>query len=329
MQEGERALSVPSSIAVLTSGGDAPGMNAALRAVVRRSVYEGIRIFGVYHGYNGLIRDEMIEMNVSSVSDILHRGGTILRTARSAEFMTSAGRDKALAALRGRGIEGLVVIGGDGSFRGALELMRLGFPVMGVPGTIDNDIEGTDYTIGFDTAVNTAVEAINKVRDTATSHERTFIVEVMGRDAGFIALAAGIAGGAEVILVPEEGRDLREICRRLTSGLRRGKLHLIVVVAEGAARAYDVAAGVTSEAGLETRVIVLGHLQRGGTPTAFDRILASRFGSAAVAALLEGRAGLMTGVRGDQLVFPELEACLAVRKRLDPELLKLAGILAI
>lgn len=242
-------------IAVLTSGGDAPGMNAAVRAVTRKAIFHGLEVFGVYNGYQGLINGDLVQLNLGSVGDIIQRGGTFLRSARCPEFRTEEGRAKAVVNLKKFEIDALVVVGGDGSYRGAQKLTGLGFPTIGLPGTIDNDIPGTDYTIGFDTALNTALEAIDKIRDTASSHERTYVIEVMGRDAGDIALYAGLAGGAESILVPERPEDLKEVLNRIQSGVNRGKKHSIVIVAEGAGRAQDVGDEIAKETGLDTRGI--------------------------------------------------------------------------
>ncbi len=316
-------------IAVLTSGGDAPGMNAAVRAVVRRALFLGLEPWGVYRGYEGLIDGDMKPFLPSSVADIIHRGGTVLRTARSRRFMEPEGQRAALASARHAGIEGLVVIGGDGSFRGVVALHKQGFPTIGVPASIDNDIYGTDYTIGFDTAVNTATEAINRVRDTALSLERIFVIEVMGRQSGFIALAAGLACGAESILIPEFPADMDQVCRRLTESAQRGKRHSIIVTAEGAHSGPDVAREITTRTGLDTRVTVLGYAQRGGSPTALDAMLAGRMGGAAVDLLLEGRSGVMTGVKGAELVFPDLEDVLRQRPVPDRRLYELALSLAI
>lgn len=296
-------------IAVLTSGGDAPGMNPAIRAVVRRGIYQGLSVFGVEHGYDGLMNGNFIPMDLGSVGDIIHRGGTILRSARSEEFKTPEGQQKALKKMREAEIDGLIVIGGDGSFRGAGKLTELGFPTIGIPGTIDNDIAGTDYTIGFDTAVNTVVEAIDKIRDTASSHERTYIIEVMGRDAGDIALWAGLCVGAESIIIPEAETDMDDVITRLEHGNRRGKKHSIIVVAEGVCSGSEIAKIIQERTGLETRVTVLGHLQRGGSPSAYDRMMASQMGAKAVDLLIEGLKGVMVGLKGGQLVHaPFLEA---------------------
>ncbi|MEW9670297.1 6-phosphofructokinase [Ammoniphilus sp. 3BR4] len=296
-------------IAVLTSGGDAPGMNPAIRAVVRRGIYQGLSVFGVEHGYDGLMNGNFIPMDLGSVGDIIHRGGTILRSARSEKFKTPEGQQKALKKMREAEIDGLIVIGGDGSFRGAGKLTEQGFPTIGIPGTIDNDIAGTDYTIGFDTAVNTVVEAIDKIRDTASSHERTYIIEVMGRDAGDIALWAGLCVGAESIIIPEAETDMDDVITRLEHGNRRGKKHSIIVVAEGVCSGSEIAKIIQERTGLETRVTVLGHLQRGGSPSAYDRMMASQMGAKAVDLLIEGLKGVMVGLKGGQLVHaPFLEA---------------------
>ncbi|MEW6524304.1 MAG: 6-phosphofructokinase [Bacillota bacterium] len=316
-------------LAVLTSGGDAPGMNAAIRAVVRRGIFLGHEVFGISHGFAGMVRNSIQPLHLGSVADIIHRGGTILRTARSEEFRTPGGRRQALEALRSWGIEHLVVIGGDGSLRGARELGRAGVAVVGIPATIDNDIPGTELSIGFDTAVNTVVEAIDRVRDTATSHERVFVIETMGRDSGFLALAAGLAGGAESILIPEVAWDLDVICDRLIRGHRRGKVHSIILVAEGAARGFDVGERIEQCTGFETRVTVLGHIQRGGTPTATDRLLGSRLGAAAVDALLGGGKDLVVGLQAGNEVSLHLDEVLGRVRPTDQRLYDLASVLAI
>lgn len=316
-------------IAVLTSGGDAPGMNAAIRAVVRKGIYLGCEIYGIREGFRGIIADDMVKMDLGSVADIIQRGGTILRTARCDEFLTQEGQARAAGNLRARGIDALIVIGGDGSFRGAVALTRAGIPAVGVPGTIDNDIPGTDYTIGFETAVNTAADAIDKIRDTATSHQRLFVVELMGRHSGAIALAAGLAVGAESILVPERPVDLDQVCQRLEAGIKRGKLHSIILVAEGVASGFDIAAALRERTGQDIRVTVLGHLQRGGAPSAFDRILASRMASLAVDAALEGRGGEMVVVQGGRYQTMDIEAGLKLPANFDEEGFRLAKILSI
>jgi 6-phosphofructokinase 1 len=316
-------------IGVLTSGGDAPGMNAAIRAVVRTSIYYKVEVVGIRRGYAGLINGDFIPLTLGSVADIIHRGGTVLRTARSEEFFHPEGRQQAVSLLEQEGIEGLVVIGGDGTFRGALELEKIGVPTVGIPGTIDNDIPCTQFTIGFDTAVNTVVDAINKIRDTATSHERIFVIEVMGRHAGFIALSAGLAGGAESVLIPERSFSLDDVVAKIKRGQRRGKLHSIILVAEGAASTFDVAKKINELSGLDTRVSILGHIQRGGTPTALDRILASRMGAEAVNLLINGRHKLMVGIQDNRIKNFDLEWALNQRHEIDLSEYELAQILAI
>ena len=316
-------------IAVLTSGGDAPGMNAAIRAVVRQGIYFKMEVYGVERGFAGLINGVPFRrMELGSVAGIIHRGGTILHTARAEQFKEQAVQERAAERLRREKIEGLVVVGGGGSFRGARALEKLGIKTAGVPGTIDNDIPGTENTVGFDTAVNTILEAMNRLRDTATSHERIFVVEVMGRDTGFIALAAGLAGGAESIVVPELACDLDDICRRLLQGIQRRKTHSIILVAEGAAGAREIGSEIERRIGMETRVTVLGHIQRGGSPTAADRLLASRMGAAAVELLFEGRSGMIAGIRGgESRPVPMTEDNISGRA-FPADLYELAAILA-
>lgn len=316
-------------IAVLTSGGDAPGMNAAIRAVVRKGAYHNCEIWGVYRGYQGLIHDDMVKMDLGSVGDIVHRGGTILYSARSEEFMTEEGRKRAYDNLRRRGIDSLIVIGGDGSFRGAQTLVDLGIQAVGVPGTIDNDIPCTDFTIGFDTAVNTVITAIDKIRDTATSHERTYIIEVMGRDAGDIALWSGLADGAESILIPEAPFEMDELVKRLERGRKRGKKHSIIIVAEGVGSGVEIGEKIKMMTGQETRVTVLGHIQRGGSPTAWDRVLASRLGAKAVDLILEGENGIMVGIRANEIIGVPFKEAFAQKHTVDMDMYHLAGILAI
>ncbi|MDX2065688.1 MAG: 6-phosphofructokinase [Fimbriimonadaceae bacterium] len=316
-------------IAVITSGGDAPGMNAALRAVVRVAIGRGVDVIGFDHGYEGIINDESRPLVSNSVGGIIDRGGTILRTARSKTFMTHEGRAQAVSRLQSNLCEGLVVIGGDGSLTGALKLHEeFGFPVMGVPGSIDNDIAGTDFSIGFDTAVNSAVDAIDKVRDTAYSHERVFVIEVMGRRNGFIALEAGLSGGAEAILIPEVPYSLLEICQSLRTAAAKGKRSSILVVAEGAAKASDIADVIGKNTGFETRAVVLGHMQRGGSPTAFDRVLALRLGAMAANRLISGFRGEMVGVDGRNLVSHPLAYVLSSQRNIDPDRLLLADVMA-
>ena len=317
-------------IGILTSGGDSPGMNAAIRAAVRGAVYHEMEIFGIRRGYEGLIDGEIQEMKVSSVSDILHRGGTILRTARSKRFMTEEGFRRAVEMLETFGIEGLIVIGGDGSFRGGAALSAHGIPVMGLPGTIDNDLAYTDFTIGFDTAVNTVLAAISNIRDTSSSHERTTVIEVMGRHCGDIALYSGLAGGAEFILIPEEENDLHALCRKILQGRSRGKLHSIIVKAEDVAVTTQALADYIEEhTGLETKIVVPGYIQRGGTPTARDRMLASRMGYKAIELLREDSPSKAIGISGEEIIACPLEEAVRMEKKYDPEIRKLADILSI
>jgi 6-phosphofructokinase 1 len=315
-------------IAVLTSGGDAPGMNAAIRAVVRRAIFGKLEVVGIRHGYKGLMERDFIPLELGSVGDIIHKGGTILQTARCEAFKTVEGQKQGLDHLRDSGIEGLVVIGGDGSFNGALKLTKLGFPTIGIPGTIDNDIACTDTTIGFDTAVNTVINAIDKIRDTAASHERTYIIEVMGRHAGDIALLSGVAGGAESILIPEANVDMDDIVFRLNRGQQRGKRHSIIIVAEGVSHGHKIGA-ILQERGFETRVTVLGHVQRGGSPSAADRLLGSQMGAKAVDLLMEGAAGVMVASQNNQMVAVPLEEALSKRHQLSLSLYELARSLSI
>ncbi len=316
-------------IGVITSGGDAPGRNAAIRAVVRASLYRNCEVIGFYHGWQGVIEDESQNMDSKSVGGIIDRGGTILRSARSKEFMTVEGRKKAHAVLKKNNIEGLVVIGGDGSLTGALKLQEeFGFPIMGVPGSIDNDIAGTDYSIGFDTAVNISVEAIDRVRDTAYSHERVFVIEVMGRRNGFIAIESGLAGGAEAILIPEVPYSLMDVCNNLRAAANKGKRSSIIIVAEGAVRASDVKVFIETNTGFDTRYLVLGHLQRGGSPTVFDRVLALRLGALAANRLISGFRGEMTGLDGSKLVSHPLTYVLSTERNIDPEKLLLAEVMS-
>lgn len=317
-------------IAILTSGGDAPGMNAAIRAVVRTSIFNDVRIYGVKMGYNGLIDGDIEELNLSSVADIIHRGGTILGTARSEMFMTELGRKKALHSLEKLGIEGLIVVGGDGSMRGALELSKLGFPTITIPATIDNDLGYTDYTIGFMTAVETATDAISKLRDTSSAHGRANVVEVMGRRCGDIALYAGIAGGAETIFVPEEDISIDDFIDKALNGVKRGKRHHIIVVSEGAKRSsFEIKNIMEEKTNIETKITVLGHVQRGGTPTVFDRILASEMGNLAVKSLIDGKFGFALQTRCGEIKLVEIEKALLIKKEFRLDLLKLANVLSI
>ncbi|MBE4908250.1 6-phosphofructokinase [Bacillus luteolus] len=316
-------------IGVLTSGGDSPGMNAAIRAVVRKAIFHNIEVYGVYQGYQGLINGQIKKLELGSVGDIIHRGGTMLYTSRSEEFKTAEGRQKGIEQLKSLGIEGLVVIGGDGSYRGAKKLTEHGFPCVGVPGTIDNDIPGTDFTIGFDTALNTVIDAIDKIRDTATSHERTYVIEVMGRHAGDIALWSGLAGGAETILIPEADYDMNDVVSRLKRGHDRGKKHSIIIVAEGVGSGVDFAKELTEATQLETRVSVLGYIQRGGSPTAFDRVLASRLGARAVELLIEGKGGRSVGIENNKLVDYDILEILERPHKIEENMYQLSKELSI
>lgn len=316
-------------IAVLTSGGDAPGMNAAYRAVVRVCIYHNLEVFGVYMGYQGLIDDEITQLNVSSVGDIIHRGGTRLRSARCLAFLEDEGFSKAVTNIKKHQIDGLVVIGGDGSFRGAQRLSRAGINAVGIPGTIDNDLAYTDYTIGFDTAVNTVVNAIGNLRDTSTSHGNANIVEVMGRHCGDIALYAGLAGGAETIIIPEVGFDIESIARKLKRGLARGKQHNIILIAEGVGHPYEIAEEIEKRVNINTRVTVIGHLQRGGSPSAFDRNLGSRMGYHAVKILMAGASSRVIGMKGNQIFDMDIDEALRLEKEIDGSIYELANILSI
>lgn len=312
-------------IAVLTSGGDSQGMNAAVRAVVRSGLYFGLEVYGVQRGYQGLLNNDIFPMDLRSVGDIIHRGGTVLQSARCKEFRTLEGQQKGAQILRDRGIDGLIVIGGDGSYQGANKLSQQGIKTMGLPGTIDNDISFTDYTIGFDTAVSVVVDAINKLRDTMSSHERSSIVEVMGRHCGDIALHAGLASGAETILVPEVEFNMDEVAERMKQNFAHGKRHSIIIVAEGVGRGEDVAAELVKRFPTnDPRVTVLGHIQRGGTPTAFDRNLASRLGDFAVRQLIEGQSDKACGIIKGELVATDINTVVNTKKPFNMDLYELA-----
>lgn len=317
------------NIAVLTSGGDSPGMNAAIRAVVRSSIYNELRVYGVQKGFNGLIHGDVVEMNISSVADIIQRGGTILRTARCEEFETEEGIEKALNIIDIFNFDGIVIIGGDGTLRGAKTLSDKGIACIGIPSTIDNDLPFTDSTIGFDTALNTVLDAVNKIRDTTTSHERVSIIEVMGRKSGDIALYSGLAGGAESIVVPEMEFSFESICKKLLQGKNRGKLHSIIMLSEGVGNAIKLAQDIESKIDMEVRITILGYLQRGGAPTAFDRILASRFGAKAVELLLQGKSGRVVGIRNNDIIDEDFDVALNTKKKFDEHLYELAKILSI
>lgn len=316
------------NIAVLTSGGDAPGMNAAIRAVVRMGIHKGLDVYGVRKGYRGLINGDFIKMDESSVSDTIHRGGTILQTARSEEFKTEEGLNKAVSMAKIFDIDGLVVIGGDGSFAGAKKLSDKGVACIGVPGTIDNDLAYTDFTIGFDTAVNNVLDAINKIRDTSTSHERASIIEVMGRHSGDIALYAGLAGGAEAIIVPEIPFEIDDICKMLVERKNRGKLHSIIILAEGVGDAKQLEQQLIEMIDIEVRATILGYTQRGGNTSAFDRILASRLGARAVELLTEGKSRRVVGIKDNRIIDMDIDEALSMKKEFQKELYELAANLS-
>jgi len=328
-------------IAVLTSGGDAPGMNAAIRAVTRKAVQEGLEVVGVQRGYQGLINGDFIELKSRSVGDILQRGGTMLKTARSEEFKTQEGMSKAMLMMKSYQIEGLVGIGGGGTFKGLAKLAEMGMPVIGIPGTIDNDLPYTDFTIGFDTACNTVIDAMNKIRDTASSHERTFVIEVMGMKCGDIALHTGLAGGAECIIIPEIPYDIDAICEKMLEGMRKGKGHSIIVVAEGIIEkvadpmmashgsAHYIADQIRNKVGMEFRVIVLGHIQRGGAPSVRDRVLATRLGARATELLVSGVNDAAVGIKDEGIVRFPLKEALAMSKSVNMEIYRLVDEMSI
>ncbi|MFD2247217.1 6-phosphofructokinase [Pontibacter ruber] len=320
-------------IGVFTSGGDSPGMNACIRAVVRAAVYHGVEVYGIKRGYNGMINGEIFKMESSAVSNVIQRGGTILKSARSKEFLTRDGRQKAYDQLQKFGIEGLVAIGGDGTFTGAnIFHEEFGIPTMGAPGTIDNDLYGTDFTIGYDTAVNTALEAIDKIRDTADSHERVFFVEVMGRDSGYIAIPCAIGGGAEIVMIPETETTLESVIDALKNGWSRSKTSFIIIVAEGddAGNATTIAAKVQEALPkMDARVTILGHVQRGGAPTAADRMLASEIGIACVEGLLAGRTSEMAGIVNRELVYTPFIETITKQKLINPNFTRMVDILSV
>ena len=325
-------MSTPQKIGIMTSGGDSPGMNAAIRAVVRTALYHGIKPYGIMRGYQGMIEGDIKELLTTDVSNIIQRGGTILKTARSKEFMTSAGMQKAYNQIAAHNIDALVLIGGDGTMRGAVEFFKhYQIPAIGMPGTIDNDLNGTDNTIGYDTAVNTAIWAIDKIRDTAEAHNRLFIVEVMGRDAGYIALNSGISCGAEHIFIPEHKEMLADILTSIQDDRKRKKLTNIIVVAEG--DEFGGANELSNEIKksipeMETRVTVLGHIQRGGSPSAVDRILASRLGHGAVEALMAGRTQEMIGIVNSEIVFTPFSSCVKLQRPIPEDLIDMIKVLA-
>lgn len=318
------------SIAVLTSGGDAPGMNPAVRAVVRTACQRGIKVYGADRGYTGLINGDIHEMNLRSVSDIITRGGTILYSARCPEFKTEEGLQKAVATCKKFGIDGMVIIGGDGSFRGARDLSLRGIPCIGLPGTIDNDISCTDYTIGYDTCLNTIVQMVDRIRDTSESHDRCTVVEVMGRGAGYLALEAGIAVGATSIIVPEVEYDIeRDVIARIREFQKTGKKHFIVIVAEGVGGTAEIAKKIEAETGVESRATILGHVQRGGSPTARDRIMASQMGSRAVDLLTQGIGNRVVGIRDNKIVDFDIFEALKMTKTIDMKDYELAHEISI
>jgi len=324
-------------IGILTSGGDAPGMNAAIRAVVRKALYHNCKVYGIKRGFAGILNGEIVPLSSRSVGDILQRGGTILKSARCTEFKTPEGQAKAKEQLEKMGLNGLVIIGGDGSFRGAQILNRMGFLTVGIPGTIDNDIGCTDYSIGFDTAVNTVLDAINKIRDTASSHSRVYVIEVMGKNSGFIAVAAGLAGGAEAVLVPEVPYDLDAVCKQVDRSIKKGKAHSIILVAEGLmgdpvdmehSSGFIVGKYIQSHTGADTRITVLGHIQRGGNPTFFDRKLATLMGAKAVDLLLAGETEKMVGFVNNRIEVFSIDEALATKATINLEELELSNIMA-
>lgn len=320
-------------VAIFTSGGDAPGMNACIRAAVRGAIYHNIEIYGIYRGYDGMIEGDYEPLTSRSVSNIIQKGGTILKSARSKRFKTAEGRKQAYEQLKKTGIEGIIAIGGDGTFTGAkIFHEEYGIPTVGAPGTIDNDLYGTDYTIGFDTAVNTALEAIDKIRDTADSHNRLFFIEVMGRDSGYIAIRSGIGGGAELVMVPETQTSINDVIKTLQDGWNRKKTSSIVVVAEGdeEGNAMEIAEKVKKHIpNKDVKVSILGHIQRGGTPSAQDRILASQLGLSALEGLLDGRHNVMSGVMNNEIVFTSFEECISKNKQLNANLVRMVKVLSV
>ena len=317
------------TIGVLTSGGDAPGMNAAVRAVVRTSIAMGMKVKGIRRGYNGLIEGDIIDLDVRSVSDIIHRGGTVLYTARSPRFKTEEGMKEAIDNCKKHGIEGIVVIGGDGSYRGARDLSLRGIPCVGIPGTIDNDISSTEYTIGFDTAMNTAMEMVDKLRDTSQSHDRCSVVEVMGRRAGYLALQTGIAVGATAVLVPEIEFKIEDVIQKIKETQKTGKKHFIIVVAEGVGGVEEIAKKIEEETGVESRATVLGHVQRGGNPTIRDRVMATEMGYAAVKLLNEGIGNRVIGWKKGEIVNYDIYEALNMKKPFDDEMYEIANTTSI
>ena len=316
-------------IGVLSSGGDAPGMNAAIRAVVRYGIYNNINIAGIHNGFQGLVEGDHLDMNLSSVADIIHRGGTILGSARSKEFMNEEGFDKALKNIKYLGIEGLVIIGGDGSFKGAKKLEEAGVPTVCIPGTIDNDLAYTKYTLGFFTALTTVLESVEKIRDTSSSHNRSNVIQVMGRDCGDIALYAGLAGGAEMVIIPEIEYNIDEVCDKIMQGRARGKKHSIIILAEGAGDAKDISEQIEKKTGIITRYSVLGYTQRGGTPSAYDRLIGSQMGALAVKLLCGAARKRVVGINGSGIFDMDLDEAMSMKKELDETTYELTKILSI
>jgi len=314
-------------IAVLTSGGDSPGMNAAVRSVVRTGLYRGLEVYGIRHGYKGLMEGDFVQLESRSVAGIIHRGGTILYTARSEEFKTTEGQEEAIRQLRAHSIEGLIVIGGDGSYRGAMELQKRGVPVIGIPGTIDNDIAGTDETIGYDSALNTALESVRKLRDTASSHDRLFIVEVMGRESGYLALEVAVASGAESVVLPEMQFDECKLCDEIHWARDKKKDHFFIILAEGAMSAHELRTRLEDTAGYTARITVLGYLLRGGSPTCYDAVLATSMGAHAVESILQGQEGVMVGSVDHKIVTNPLKMAWEGKKPLSEDLLRLMRIM--
>lgn len=312
-------------IGVLTSGGDAPGMNAAIRAVVRTAISKNMEVMGIYRGYNGLINGDIKPLEVRSVSDVIQHGGTMLYTARCKEFRFEEGLQKAKKTCLEKGIEGIVVIGGDGSFRGAADLSARGIPCVGIPGTIDNDIAMSEYTIGYDTAMNTAMEMVDKLRDTSQSHDRCSVVEVMGRHAGFIAVNAGVACGATCIIVPEVRWNIEDVCEKIKATRKTGKHHFIVVVSEGVGNAEEIAKQIEMNTGVESRATILGHVQRGGSPTIRDRVAASQLGYYAVQLLYEGKGNRVVGIQNNKIVDYDIQEALSMKKPFENELFRIAN----
>lgn len=316
-------------IGVLTSGGDAPGMNAAIRAVVRYGIFNNINVVGIKNGFRGLVEGDSVEMSLSSVADIIHRGGTVLGSARSKDFQEKEGFERALKNVKYLGLDGIVTIGGDGTFKGAMELAKAGVPTIGIPGTIDNDLAYTQYTLGFFTALTTVLESVEKIRDTSSSHGRTNVIQVMGRNCGDIALYAGLAGGAEMVIIPEVDYNIDEVCDKIMQGRARGKKHSIIILAEGAGDAKDISELIEKKTGVGTRYSVLGYTQRGGTPSAFDRLMGSQMGAMAVELLTSSVSNRVLGIKGNEIFHMDIEEALSMEKKFDDKSYELTKILSI